>query len=82
MNTQEDHLKVIVRNSEARFLDYKKLLENTFKDKSAFSESEWYKDILREAKNFEETYLKKVRQEITDLRQNINPEYFYPARMQ
>ena len=78
MDTHEEHLKLMVKGSETRFLDYKKLLESTFKSKAEFVDADWYKDLLRESKNSEEIRLKELRQEITDLRQGLNPEYCYP----
>lgn len=84
VNNQETFLKNLVRNEEDRYISYKKMLEETFKFKDAFPVgdelSEWYKNLLREEKNISESRLKKLREELTDYRQGLNPSFLYNVR--
>lgn len=80
-NSQEDFLKLLVKNEEDRYISYKKMLEDTFKHKEFFpigdELSEWYKALLREEKNSSESRLKSLREELTDIRQGMNPAFLY-----
>ncbi len=80
--TQEETLKYCIKNTEERYISYKKMLEGIFKDKVNFPIGDefvdWYKELLREGKNEEEGYLKKLQLEITNLRQGMNPPFCYP----
>lgn len=79
--TYEEQLRSLIRNSEERFIWYKKQLELVFKDKVGFPPSdtmtEWYKEFLRENKNREEQWLKANQDEILNFRQGLNPPYLY-----
>lgn len=81
VNNQETLLKILVRNEEDRYISYKKMLEDTFKFKDAFPTgdelSEWYKNLLRDEKNHSESRLKNLREELTDIRQGLNPSFSY-----
>jgi len=74
-NLEEQHLKKLVRNSEERFEDWKQLLTEFHKLKL---NNEEYKEILRDGKNSEESWLKSFREELTYHRQGMNPPSFYP----
>ena len=79
--TQEEILKYCIKKTEERYISYKKMLEDIFKDKINFPIGDelvdWYKDLLREGKNKEEGSLKELHLEIVHLRQGINPPYCY-----
>jgi len=78
----EQELKIFIRDTEARYIDYKKMLEGTFKDKSNFPPedefTEWYKDLLKYGKKVEESALKDLKEELTYFRQELNPPFYYP----
>lgn len=80
--TQEETLKYCIKNTEERYISYKKMLEDIFKDKTNFPIGdelvEWYKELLREGKNREEGSLKELHLEIVHLRQGMNPPFCYP----
>ena len=79
---QEEFLKHCVRFTEERYIWYKKQLEWVFKDKEVWPPgeefTEWYKELLREGKNREESDLKEIREELTYHRQGLNPPFCYP----
>jgi hypothetical protein len=78
--SHEDDLKMFIRNTEERIADYKKQLEDLFKDKTIDKNDEnfiWLKEFLREQKNFEERQLKQHRLEMSHLRIGMNPPSFY-----
>jgi hypothetical protein len=64
-------LKKLIKNTEERFISYKKLLEDYFKFK--FNDEE-YKTILREGLNMEKFRLKCLREEQECLNQGM--DYF------
>lgn len=74
-------LKQYIRNTEERFKSYKTLLEEVNKDKIHFPANnpfvEWYKTLLRENKNFEQTLLKKLVEEKTFENEGLNPPFCY-----
>lgn len=74
-------LSELIKNSEERFISYKKLIEDVHKDKINFPPNDefviWYKNFLRENKNEEEIWLKKLISEKTNENQGINPPYCY-----
>ena len=76
MQTEEDFLKTLVRNTEERYIYYKWLIAEVSKDKVHFPSDNdlviWFKGHLREMKNIEENSLKKLRQELTNIRQGLN----------
>ena len=65
----EKGLRDRIRNSEERFISYKKLLEGVHRDKDAFPPDEQrvieHKEMLRDAKNNEESHLKHLVEEKT-----------------
>jgi len=77
--TEKDrqYLKFIIRKTEERFLSYKKLLEDAFKSKI---DLEWYKEHLREMKNYEEHSLKVLNAEMTLSNYGANPPFFYKQK--
>ncbi len=83
MNLELD-LKQLIRNSEERFISYKKLLEEVFKDKINFPLEDkltiWYKEYLRESKSNEENYLKKLIKEKEYLNQQLNSPFLHESR--
>ena len=64
-------LKKLIKNTEERFISYKKLLEDYFKFKF---DNEEYKTILREGLNMEKLQLKSLREEQEYLNQGM--DYF------
>ncbi len=80
--SEEEFLKHLIKFTDERYMDYKKQLEDVHKDKISFPpESEstiWFKDFLREQKNYEESNLKEKRIEMEYLRAGMNPPYCYP----
>ena len=78
---QEEFLKHLIKFTEERYISYKKMLEDLFKDKENFPPgdefTEWYKELLREGKNREEGCLKELRIEMEHFRQGLNPPYCY-----
>lgn len=81
INNHDDFLKGIIKNTEERYISYKKMLEDLFKNKAIFDPNEssvsWYKDFLRESKNYEESLLGKLRDEQQNHRQGLNPPFTY-----
>lgn len=79
---EEEFLKHLIRFCEERYIWYKKQIEFVFKNKESFPPEDemviWYKEHLREQKNFEESKLKELRIEIEHLRQGLNPPWCYP----
>lgn len=78
----DEFLKHLIKFTEERYISYKKMLENIFKDKENFpigdEFTEWYKESLRESKNREETSLKELHLELEHHRHGLNPPYCYP----
>lgn len=79
--SEDEFLKHLIRFTEDRYISYKKMLEDMFKDKATFVPgdpfTEWYKELLREGKNREENLLKDLREEIEHCRHGINPPFCY-----
>lgn len=79
--SQEEFLKHLIKFTEERYISYKKMLEDIFKEKNAFPPgdefTEWYKELLREGKNREEGLLKELRLEMEHHRHGLNPPCFY-----
>lgn len=69
-----DHLKNLVKNAEERIVSWKELLADCHKSKI---DLEWYKEMLRDGKNRDETWLKNLREELTNFNQGLNPPSFY-----
>ncbi len=65
----EKQLSIWIRNSEERFISYKKMLEGVHRDKDVFPPDDpftiTYKEDLRDSKNSEEINLKRLREEKT-----------------
>jgi hypothetical protein len=78
----EEFLKHLIKFTEERYISYKKMLEDLFKNKDIFPPgdefTEWYKELLREGKNREEGDLKELRLEMEYHRQGLNPPFCYP----
>ena len=70
-----EHLKNIVKRAEERIANWKEQLTDYHKNKF---DIEWYKDLLREGKNRDETLLKNMREELTYFNQGLNPPFCYP----
>jgi len=75
-------LKTLIKNSEERVVDYKKMLEEVHKDKINFPPNSeltvWYKTFLRENKNSEQLWLKELIEERTYENEGLNPPFYYP----
>lgn len=80
--SSEDFLKHLVRFSEERYIWYGKQLEWIHKDREVWPPDDeftiWYKAWNKELKNNEEKWLKQNREELTYLRQGMNPPFCYP----
>jgi len=61
-------IKHYIKFTEERYISYKKLLEEVYKDKETFPPGDefviWFKEHLREMKNSEESSLKKLHLEL------------------
>lgn len=81
-----EFLRHLIKFTEERYLSYKKLLEELHKEirtnpPTTDSEKEfieWYRGLLRDGKNREESTLKELRTEIEYHRQGMNPPWCYP----
>ncbi len=75
-------LKIAIKNSEQRLINFKKLLEEVHRDKDIFPSDDkfvkWFKTFLRENKNEEQENLKRLIKEKTYENQGLNPPYCYP----
>jgi len=83
--SEEDFLRPLIKNTEARYIDYGKMLAELYKEKAEWEKTpegaeffEWYKTLLRDGKNDEERILKKLRLEQEYARQGLNPPFCYP----
>lgn len=78
--SEEDFLRPLIKNTEARYIDYGKMLAALYKEKDEYDVEffEWYKALLRDGKNDEERLLKKLRLEQEYARQGLNPPFCYP----
>lgn len=81
---EEEFLKKLIRTTEERYIWYKKEIENLYKNKEAYEPGDWrieflawFKDHLREMKNYEESRLKELRIDIEHCRAGMNPPYMY-----
>ena len=81
---EEEFLKKIIRTTEERYIWYKKEIENLYKNKETYEPGDWriefgiwFKDHLREMKNYEESRLKELRIDIEYYRAGMNPPYMY-----
>jgi DNA-binding protein YbaB len=74
------HLKTLVRNSEDRYIDSKKQLEDLFKYSKLYDKEDldWLKEFWRESKNKAESELKQNQKELTHYNQGMNPPFCYP----
>lgn len=81
--TYEENLKILIRNTEDRYIWYKKEIESLFKNKNIWPVDDnftiWYKEFLREEKNLSESHLKELQIEMTHFRQGMNPPFCYGA---
>jgi hypothetical protein len=79
--TSAEELTSLIKNAEERVLSYKQLLEEVSRNKKIFSGEDdlivWFKNLLREAKNFEQNRLKDLVEEKTYLNSGLNPPYCY-----
>ena len=76
--TYQESLKYFIKRAEERIVDWKQQLADFHKEKLTDEE---YKNILRDGKNWDETWLKKLREELTYFNQGLNPPYCYPSYM-
>lgn len=70
MNTQKQHFSTLISNSERRFIDYKQMLGDLFKEKKLYQpdDFEWMRLHLRDLKNIEEHFLKSLIHEWTEIK--------------
>lgn len=66
------HFSYLISRTETRYVSYKKLLENLFKEKKMYENKdfEWLRTHFREMKNFEERILKSLVNEWTEIKQD------------
>lgn len=80
--SEEDFLKHLVRFSEERYIWYGKQLEWIYKDKEIWPPDDeftkWYKAWIKELESSEQKWLRTNREELTYLRQGLNPPFCYP----
>ena len=78
---EETFLKALVRNAEADYISYKQMIEVIGRNRDVFDPTNedivWLKAHLRDMKNMREHDLSKYRQDLTNIRQGLNPEYMY-----
>lgn len=72
-------LKGWIRNSEERFIWYKKELEDLYKLGIGRSDPGWMAS-LKDSKQWEEKNLARLREEQTNLKQGLNPPFCYPKK--
>lgn len=72
-------MKELIKNTEARYINYSKLLEELFKEKSLYLIDEFnsYRLLLKDNRNIEELLLKSLLKEQEHLNEGCNPPYFY-----
>ena len=71
-------LKELIKNTEERLISYKILLEDVGRNKTIFNlDNEWYKNDIRDFKNFEQQWLKKLSEEKRNENEGMNPPYCY-----
>ena len=78
-------LKQLIKNSEERFISYKKLLEDLNRNKKSLiadgipeEDIAWFNSLLRDNKNEEEKYMKLLVIERRYENESMNPPYYYP----
>ena len=78
-------LKQLIKNSEERFISYKKLLEDLNRNKKSLiadgipeEDIAWFNSLLRDNKNEEEKYMKLLVIERRYENESMNPTYYYP----
>ena len=74
-----DYIKTLIKHAEDRMIDYKKQLEEIGKNKELrqCEDVAWYKEILRELKNSDESWLKKLIEEKRYFNEGMNPPFMY-----
>lgn len=74
-------LKILIKNTEARFIFYKNQLKMISKEKISYPiDNEfiiWYKTFLREQKNAEEKRLKELIKEKRFENEGLNSPFYY-----
>lgn len=72
----------MINEIEIRHTNYKKLLEEINRDKVNFPPADelvaWYKELVRDFKNSNEKWLKKLVTERAYENQGLNPPNYYP----
>jgi len=68
-------LKDLIKNTEERYISYKKILEDLYKNKIVIPD--WFKDLLHEMKNTEKELMEKLIEERINENQGLNPPYCY-----
>ena len=75
-------LKQLIANTEQRFISYKGMLEDVNRNRDIFPPEDEgvikYKEMLRENKNSEQVYLKKMIEEKRNENEGLNPPWCYP----
>lgn len=72
-------MKELIKNSEARYINYSVLLETLYKEKSLFKteDFDYYKALLRDNKNEEERFLNSCVLEQSFNNQGLNYPFMY-----
>lgn len=81
--SEEDWLKFLVKNCENRYIWYRYELVIVYKDKEVWPPdasftTEW-KAHLKYMRNIEEKCMKDYREDLTHLRQGLNPPSYYTS---
>ena len=77
--SMEEHLTLLIRNSEARAIDLKgsKKVKGLIREAYEYKMPEWFMKHLKELKNSEEKWLKELQEEQRYFRQGLNPPFIY-----
>lgn len=72
--TNEEHLTLLIRNSETRAIDLKgsKKIKGMIREAYEHKMPEWFMKHLKELKNSEEKWLKELKEEQRYFRQGLN----------
>lgn len=69
--TQKQHIATLANNSQNRLVWYKQQLGDVYRLRNTLNYPEWYKELLRDLKNFEEGWLKSLQVELTNINQGL-----------
>lgn len=80
----EYSLKELVKQSEERFIWFKKELSSLYSQRDVFDPDDeftiWYKSYLREQKTINESWMKSLVEERDFLRNGLSSPYLYKTK--